>query len=333
MPRRIFMLLYWLSLVVWSLSAVRQIRRTSEAIGFTRDIRVACFLAWFRIPFIFEIHTLPGSWGRVLHRLVLRAATLLIAIPITTPLAAALVALGAPRDKICMLSDAVDPRIFDGVPPRAACRSRLQVSERAFVVGYIGRFTTMGQAKGVQRVLAACALDSAGATPPMTFLGVGATPAEATHYRSFARSAALTDERALIRPFVRRDEVPAYIRCCNVVTIPWEWNEFSAYFTSPLKLFEYMASGVPIVASDLPSLRDVLTDRRNALLVPAGDERALHGALVELRDNPALAQRLGAQALLDVQRFTWRARAEAIFARVVPSTIVSTEPCVKASQA
>jgi len=331
LPHRVFAVLYWLSLVVWSFLAVRKVRHVPGAIGFTRDIRVACFFAYLQVPFIFEIHTLPGSLGRWLHRFVLRARSLLLVVPITTPLASALEALGASRDRICMLSDAVDPRIFDGVPPRLACRRRLQIPESAFVVGYIGRFSTMGHAKGVQRVLGACAMDGDIAEPPMTFLGVGATPDETVRYRALAQSAKLPDARALIRSFVPRDEVPAYIRCCDVVTIPWEWSEFSAYFTSPLKLFEYMASGVPIVASDLPSLRDILVDRKNALLVPAGDERALYGALAELRRDPELAQRLRAQALQDVQRYTWRERAAEIFARGVPPTSVSREPLDKAS--
>src|SRR4029079_715197 len=81
-------------------------------------------------------------------------------------------------------------------------------------------------------------------------------------------------------------------------------------FPSPLKLFEYMASGRPIVASALPSLREVLRDGENALLVEPGNPPAFVAAISRLKDDPALAAQLAAQARRDVEDFTWVRRAE-----------------------
>ena len=58
-----------------------------------------------------------------------------------------------------------------------------------------------------------------------------------------------------------------------MLVLPNPASAISSAFTSPLKLFEYMASGRPIVASDLPSLREVLRDGENALLVAPGNPR------------------------------------------------------------
>ncbi|TVR13520.1 MAG: glycosyltransferase, partial [Planctomycetota bacterium] len=69
-------------------------------------------------------------------------------------------------------------------------------------------------------------------------------------------------------------------------------NEDIGAYTSPLKLFEYMAIGLPVVASGLPVLREVLTDNVNALLCPWNDPKAWESALERLRD-PQLRQRLG----------------------------------------
>ena len=90
----------------------------------------------------------------------------------------------------------------------------------------------------------------------------------------------------------------------------------SRYFTSPLKLFDYMAAGVPIVATDVPALREVLVDGENALLVPPGDPEALAGAIDWILGDPALAERLRRRAFAEVADYTWERRAERIIEAV-----------------
>jgi glycosyltransferase involved in cell wall biosynthesis len=71
-----------------------------------------------------------------------------------------------------------------------------------------------------------------------------------------------------------------------------------------------MASGRPIVASDLPAIREVLTDGHNALLVEAGNPHAVTEGVRRLKDDRELGRRLAAQALADVGEYTWARRAE-----------------------
>ena len=115
-------------------------------------------------------------------------------------------------------------------------------------------------------------------------------------------------------------EVAARLREADVLLLPNPSSALSREFTSPLKLFEYMASGTPIVASDLPSLREVLTDGANALLVEPGNPHAFTEGVRRIKDDPALGARLAAQALADVREYTWDRRAErldALFAEVL----------------
>jgi glycogen(starch) synthase len=81
-----------------------------------------------------------------------------------------------------------------------------------------------------------------------------------------------------------------------------------------MKLFEYMASGSALLATDLPSTTEIIRDGENGLLVPPSDVEALAGALRRLRDDPALAARIAAQAVEDVKHYTWEARAVQIAA-------------------
>jgi glycosyltransferase involved in cell wall biosynthesis len=97
--------------------------------------------------------------------------------------------------------------------------------------------------------------------------------------------------------------------------MPFPWTEHFAHYASPLKLFEYMASGRAVIASDLPSTAEIVEDGVNGLLYPPGDVQALAAALKRLHEDAALRERLGKagreQAL---GQFTWKARARRILA-------------------
>ena len=96
---------------------------------------------------------------------------------------------------------------------------------------------------------------------------------------------------------------------CTVLVLPNTRSTISERYTSPLKLFEYMAAGRAIVASDLPALREVLTDGVDALLVTPGQPDALAAAIARLLADPALAERLARRAFEAASAFGWDSRA------------------------
>jgi glycosyltransferase involved in cell wall biosynthesis len=80
----------------------------------------------------------------------------------------------------------------------------------------------------------------------------------------------------------------------------------------PMKLFLYLAAGRPIVAPDLPDMREVLVHDQNALLVPTGDDDAAVHAIARVLAEPGLADRLAAAAKKTAAGLTWDARAARI---------------------
>jgi len=116
---------------------------------------------------------------------------------------------------------------------------------------------------------------------------------------------------------VPHGKVRDYVLAADVVVAPYmssvmaagEKNDVAKWM-SPLKIFEYMAANRPIVASDLPVLREVLIDRTNALLVSPDSADSWARALRELRDNPGLAVEVARHAREDFETYyTWEARA------------------------
>ncbi len=76
-------------------------------------------------------------------------------------------------------------------------------------------------------------------------------------------------------------------------------------------MFEYMASGTPIIASDLPSIKEIL-NKNNALLVDAGNPNSLVLGIKKILTNSSFSQRIKNQAYSDVQKYDWENRSHLI---------------------
>jgi glycosyltransferase involved in cell wall biosynthesis len=121
------------------------------------------------------------------------------------------------------------------------------------------------------------------------------------------------EERFLYTGQVAPERVPLYLSAFDVCAMPFPWTEHFAYYASPIKLFEYMAARRAIVASNLPSTAEVLTDGESALLVPPSDVDALAAAITRLRDDPALRGKMAAKAYeIVMSHYTWEARVKTI---------------------
>jgi glycosyltransferase involved in cell wall biosynthesis len=85
-----------------------------------------------------------------------------------------------------------------------------------------------------------------------------------------------------------------------------------------------MAAGVPIIASDLPSLREVLQDRSNALLFHPKAPASLADAIRTLHEAPDFARELAHQAFLDIHKYTWEARAASLLQVIQPRELAAS---------
>jgi len=172
------------------------------------------------------------------------------------------------------------------------------------VVGYAGHLYPW---KGPDVLLAALER-----LPGVQALIVGGLAGEPDLDRIRALADRVAPGRVTFAGQVEPPRVAALLRQADVLVLPNTPGRVSAAYTSPLKLFEYMASGRPIVASDLPALREVLRPDVNAVLVEAGSAEALAAGLSRVIGDAALASRLAAQARDDVRAWTWDKRAERI---------------------
>ena len=255
----------------------------------------------------YEPHTLsPSKRGRWIQ---LRAAGRVNSIfPVTPRLAKDFVKHGASVEKILPLHDGIRKERFQALPTKMDARETIGWDQDAFIVGYVGRLHTMGMDKGLGTLIQALA-EVGGAS-----LGLVGGPDEmAQAYCNEWVTLGLAEGDFLYTGHIVPREVPLYLSAFDLCAMPFPDTAHFANYMSPLKLFEYMAAGKAIIASDLPSIADVVAYDGNALLVPPEDVKALAKAIQRLREDPDMRQRLGDSARQKVMaHYTWTARAEAI---------------------
>lgn len=110
------------------------------------------------------------------------------------------------------------------------------------------------------------------------------------------------------------EKMPSYLAACDILVAPHVPNkDKSEFFGSPTKLFEYMAMGKAIAASDLNQIGTVLSDRESALLFEPGNIEEMERAMIMLIEDRELRERLGKKAREKaVENYAWDKHVEKI---------------------
>jgi len=228
--------------------------------------------------------------ARILERFVWRHADRIYCV--TGPLRDLIVAQGAPAARIEVVQNGTDP---DDFHPRV---DPPQVPAGA-VLGFIGFVRAW---HGLDAVLRAMAEDRAGGA--LNFVVVGDGPAR-PELEALAQTLGIGG-RVRFTGLARRQDVPGLLAGFDIALQPSVVS-----YASPLKIFEYMAAGLAIVAPDQPNIREILVHGQTALLFDPQVPGAMWQAVAILAADPGLRQRLGRAARADLlaRRFTWHDNA------------------------
>ncbi|OHA91074.1 MAG: hypothetical protein A2665_01105 [Candidatus Zambryskibacteria bacterium RIFCSPHIGHO2_01_FULL_46_30] len=256
---------------------------------------------------VWETHTRIKGWlPKFLLNLVGRSKIKIVTI--TRTLKSDLIQLGIKQERIMVSPDGVNLAQFANLPSKDELRRKLGLPLDKTIIAYVGRYRTMGQEKGVGGLIKAYATIEKKQKNILLLL-VGIHEGEKLEVEELMKRNLVSNYK--IKSIIPSRIVSHYLCASDILVMNYPSANHYLYYMSPLKLFEYMASGNPIVSSDLPSIREVLNES-NAILVPPDDINVLIKGIENLIKDKPMGDKIAAKAYKDVQNYTWANRAKNI---------------------
>lgn len=271
----------------------------------------------FHLPLILEANDsevwVKKRWSRLFferlavrceHRVLHSAARVAV---ISHRVSEQLQPYGLPQERLLLNPNGVDPEEFHPDIDGGLIRSQFGITNQ-IVVGFIGTFTRW---HGVETLFEAASIVCQN-HPSISFLLIGDGDLRPT----LEKQAEAYGTRMIFTGLVPHPDAPQHLAACDILVSPHlGFEDGTAFFGSPTKLFEYMAMGKAIIASRLEQIAEVIRDRENGLHMEPGNALQLSDLLVKLSNDQSLRERLGAQARKDVvAHYTWDRNVERISA-------------------
>ncbi len=276
-------------------------KNTEANVIYGRD-EFALLACGIRAPRVYEAH--EGRWNVVVHQAVHQVERVVV---ITHALKKFFVAHGVSEGKLLVAPDAVAYEQFALAETKEEARARTGLPQDATIVMYAGHLYAW---KGVDTLAEAARL-----LPEALVVFVGGTDRDRQRFTERYKM----HKTIRVIPTQPHAEIPHYLRSADVLVLPNTAREpLSSLYTSPMKLFEYLASGRPVVASDLPSLREVV-DESCAVFARPDDPKDLARAIrSSIADRTSSDHKVRTAQRIAMQH-TWEARARLVLEMVKKS--------------
>jgi glycosyltransferase involved in cell wall biosynthesis len=293
-----FSIKQWIS----STRLVRAVMLRTADIIYSRD-ELPIFLASFyaRHPkLVFEAHKFSRN-RQAYYRRFMKVNVKIITI--SNGVRDEFIKFGYEPGEIMVAHDGVDINVFNTEKTKSECRTILGLSQDKIIVLYAGHLYKW---KGAQ-ILARAAknLDE-----QYLVVFVGGTSYHVEELKKEIEPMGLNN--ILILGHKPHTQIPIYLKAADILVLPNSGKEdISRLYTSPLKMFEYMTSGKPIIASDLPSTREVLTED-TAFFSQPDDPVNLSQVIKEVADHPAESEKKAQNAAQVIKKYSWVERSQKI---------------------
>jgi glycosyltransferase involved in cell wall biosynthesis len=215
---------------------------------------------------------------------------------------------GVPKEKVLVLQDGVDLERFDIKDDPLFWRDKLGLGANKKYAVYCGH---LYPEKGIEVILESAKMLEH--NKDLVFLLVGGFEKDRRHWEEYCKQKEISNVQ--FTGFIENASVPQYLKSADVLLLPYKldlnYRAMDINTTSPLKLFEYMASKRPIVATRVSTLENILQNGVNAVLADPTVKDFVK-KLEECIEDKRNSEQIALHARDDVQRYTWQCRAEKI---------------------
>jgi len=278
---------------------------------YSRNLGAAVWSSMLGLSTIYEGHNLPDSRTKKIYfQILMISPALKRVVVISEALRKLFLEIYGGRlneNMMLVAPDGVDLERFQNLSQPAKARGKIGLDKDKALVGYAGH---LYKGRGIRLILRL-----AQQLPQVQFLIVGGDDQSVSYYKDKCASRDLRNIKFV--GFVNNSELPSYLAACDILLMPYQrqvkvsgGGDTSAWM-SPMKMFEYMATGRVIISSDLPVLREVLNEG-NSILCDPDDLNAWKRNIKTVLDDRSLQKRLGDQARKDAEQYSWMKRAKRV---------------------
>ncbi len=284
-----------------------------ETIYFTRDVNIASFLITLypliKKKLFVELHNLPSIRFRINRQIrILKKCAGVIAL--TKVMKNELIINNLKNESILYEPDAVDTDQFKIKIEKNDARRILKLPTNIKIFLYLGNFHTLGNEKGIPEILKS--INYLKLEEEYRIYIVGGPLDRVKKYMEIIHEYKIDIDKIV---FLGRQEVktvPIWLRSADILLMPHPNTIFYQKYVSPLKLFEYMCSKNPIIASNLPSIQEILEHKKNSYLVDAGSFESIAKGIEFIIRDKKFSSKIAKKAFNDVDNFSWFRRGKRI---------------------
>jgi len=288
-------LLFWIQQFSFALSLKKYLPKTSALI-YSRDQFALYLLNGKRNKLIWEAHTLPSNLDSRLYKSLFNKLHYLVVI-----------SEGLKREfaryyggKIVVAPDGVNLEEFSLPISKEEARAKLALPLDRRIVIYVGH---LFEWKGADTLV----LVAPSLPPEVMVVICGGTDKDIEEIKKLD-----PQKRVRFEGFTHFSLLPSYLLAADVLVLPNKKDGgISEFYTSPLKLFAYMAARRPIVASDLPSIREILDDQ-SAFFFKPDDYQSLAAVIMTALNDEHKSETVARNAFEKVQKYTWAERVKKV---------------------